>query len=883
MTLSVDTQVGPYQIVSLLGAGGMGEVYLARDSKLDRQVAIKVLPGAMTRDAERVARFEREAKLLASLNHPCIAAIYGFEEHQSETGAAHFIAMEYVEGETLAERLKSGAFAVEDALDVAKQMAEALEAAHDKGVIHRDLKPANVMIRPDGSVKVLDFGLAKAMADDPSGPLPADSPTITAHYTKPGVVLGTAAYMSPEQARGRPLDRRTDIWSFGVVLYECLSGISPFTGETISDSIGSILHKDVELDRLPKTTPPSVRHLIGRCLDRERSRRLQAIGEARIALESWRDEFALAPSAGFSRHLVALAPWLVAAAAVASLAVLWDRQPRAEPNKNRVVRTSINLPEGMAIGALGGRPAFSRDGTRLALMVTSESGQSSLAVRHLDSTEVRPLLGTEGAASPFWSPDGQWIGFFASGKLKKIKADGRDTPIALADAGYGFGGAWNERDEIVFSGDFMGELALIDAEGDALIETFHVQGPRTGLVHLLPTFLPGGDRVLFTAIDTSEDRTGVYIVDRETGQYTRIMRRVVGVSFVEPDLLVYAHEGDLFVSRFDPLALEVSGAVRIASHVGMTAMPPTGRFALSANGLIAYQPGASREGQTQVTLRTIGGELEQVLLSEGDFWHPIFSNDGKRIALDSTLLEDTIGDIWIIDIERGTRRRLTSRKVDESSPVWSYDDQTIYFRRGNDIHQIDLRSSGDGVPLVEGPAHKVPTRASRDGRWLAFQSQNEEGWDIHFVDLQSGETRTWLATPFDEMGAAFSPDGQWVAYDSDESGRREIYLRRFDLTGSAVPVSRGGARTLNWSADGTTLYFETLDQAIARVTIGWQDSAPVVGQIERLFQLTTRFWVERAFIDIAPDERGIVAVELIQLSSSEPLILIQNWQSLLDR
>ncbi|MCH9034460.1 MAG: serine/threonine-protein kinase, partial [Planctomycetes bacterium] len=627
MTLSAGTEFGPYKIIAPLGAGGMGEVYRARDAKLDREVAIKVLPDTFARDPERIARFQREAKVLASLNHPSIAAIYGFEESDGK----RFLVLELVEGETLAERLRGGVLPVDEALEVCKQIAEALEAAHEKGVIHRDLKPGNVMIRPDGSVKVLDFGLAKAFSpiDEVSPTQIAESPTITAAFTRPGVVLGTAAYMSPEQARGKPLDKRTDIWSFGVVLYECLGGRRPFEGETATDLIAKILERDPDWTGLPGDTPLTVQLLLKRCLQKDRKRRLHDIGDARIEIEEalsepWVEKATLAGVSRPTRWGLAV-PWSITALMVIIVISLIVRGwMGSTPSVPRLVwRFAIDLPAEAPVAVADNLSvALSPDGTRL-VYVGERDGGTQLYLRVIDEFAVTPIPGTEDGTGPFFSPDGKWVGYFdyRAGKLKKVPLRGGGT-IDICDAPPSSRGAsWGMDDVIVFTRGITGGLYTVSATGGTpqpLATPDFEKGEKSCR---LPQILPGGKGVLFT-MSTSDidsyDEASIAVVLLETGERKILFKGGSNARYAPTGHIVYARAGSLMAVPFDLERLEVTGPpFQILKGVVTSDIYGSAQFSFSGDGTLIYVPGGPEIYYSRLVLVDRRGEFHPLPVVPG--------------------------------------------------------------------------------------------------------------------------------------------------------------------------------------------------------------------------------------------------------------------------
>ena len=598
MGLSPGSRLGPYEIVALVGAGGMGEVYRARDPRLGRDVAIKVLPTAFAEDAERLARFEREARLLAALNHSNIAHVYGFETASVAEGKrAHFLAMELVEGEDLAERLKRGPVPVDEAVAIARQVAEALEGAHEKGIVHRDLKPGNIKLAPDGKVKVLDFGLAKAW--DGPGASSADlsqSPTLAHTGTAAGLILGTAAYMSPEQARGKSVDKRSDIWGFGVVLYEMLSGRQPFAGETVSDVLAGVLKTEIDLGKLPGSTPLAIRHLLRRCLERDLKRRLHDIADARIVLEdvaSGIDGEATAAASGGSvvaaRARRASLPWLAAfvvTAAGAGLAGYLARGRGTAPVEP--MRLAIQLGAGQELGTEGNSTlAFSPDGSSLVFS-GREGGKQSLFRRRLGEAEATPIPGTEGGDSPFFSPDGRWIGFVAESQMRKVPAEG-GRPFSLGEARGAGGSAWLPDDTIVYAPIYSDGLYRVPAEGGSpeRLTTPDHEGGELG--HWWPEPLPGGQRVLFTAFRTPVDRSRIGVLDLATREVRWVVDGGFFGRYVSSGHLLYAKGQRLYALPFDPVAATAEGAaVAVVDDVHVSQTSGYAQVAVSSRGTLAY-------------------------------------------------------------------------------------------------------------------------------------------------------------------------------------------------------------------------------------------------------------------------------------------------------
>ena len=826
MALAAGTRLGPYEIISPLGAGGMGEVYLATDSSLDRQVAIKVLPGSMTRDKERVARFEREAKLLASLNHPNIAAIHGFHD----SSGTRFLVMEYVEGQTLSDHLKNGAVAVEDALDIAKQITEALEAAHGQGVVHRDLKPANVMIRPDGAVKVLDFGLAKAMSDEVSGQEQANSPTITANYTRPGVVLGTAAYMSPEQARGRPLDKRTDIWSLGIILFECLTGERLFQGETANDSMGAILHKDPDWSLLPPGTPPTIQLLLRRCLSKDRKRRLHDVADARIELENSLVD-PTSTSLGLAaaildvprkRHSWRWAAMLAVVFAAVGVVTGWVLKP---PPPSRVVRLTMSIPPQILVDSWQG-PVFSPDGRQILIHAQeSENASRVLMVRDLDQQGFRQLAGTDDARGPFFSADGAWIAFEQDDKLKRMPLRG-GSPITLCDAPSMRGGTWAADGSIIFAPDNTGGLMRIPASGGTPepFTTLGDDGASTS--HRFPSALPDGRGVLLTStIDyASWDRTSIMVVSGAGGAAKELIKGGKGGKYVAPGYLVFQRENTLLAARFDLDRLELSSAaVPVMEGVaGDASWQP--KFSIDDHGTLMYID--STESDWRLVFVDRLGNEEPIGKHIGQFGRPRLSPDGRFIAMG--IRNGSEWQLGVLELERDILRVFRSSE-EVANWVWAPDGQWLGVAARQqsgltDLYRVRADLSGKLERLTQSERPRWPEDWAPDGLSLLFTERippTGEG-DVNRLtfDEQGNvkrDSEVIADGPNWQVRARYSPDGKWISYTSYESGDGEILVRPSDGSGTPVRVSTSEGRTSRWSPTEDVIYY--LGQESGQLTL----------------------------------------------------------------
>jgi serine/threonine protein kinase/WD40 repeat protein len=724
MALSSGTRLGPYEVLAPLGAGGMGEVYRARDTRLGREAALKVLPEIFAKDAERMARFEREAQVLASLNYPNIATLYGLEE----SGDTRALAMELVEGPTLAERIAAGAIPVEEAVPIAKQIAEALEYAHEKGIIHRDLKPANVKITPEGVVKVLDFGLAKALDDAPAAGSINNSPTMSLAATRLGVILGTAGYMSPEQASGKPADKRSDIWSFGVLLWEMLAGKRLFDGESVSHTLADVLRAEIDWKPLPAATPTVIRDLLRRCLDRDGKARLRDIGEARIAIQKY-----LANPAGALLSMdsgPSTAPpsprlrtaWAIATLAALALAVVHFREASPEPV---AVRFQIPEPEKAHFGS---RLALSPDGRRLAFTAAATGGRTQVWVRSLDTLESRALPGTDGddLAALFWSPDSRFIGFWASGKLKKIEASG-GPPQTLCDVSTTPGGTWN-RDGVILFGSNAGGLSRVPAAGGTPAPVTTLDTSRQEVFHTWPQFLPDGRHFIYIARSNQPENSAIYAGSLDS----KDRKRLVGSSFSaayapspSPDKghLLFLREATLMAQPFDAARLELSGeAFPVAEQVG--AVLSQSFFSVSGNGVVAYRSGVSGRATHLLWFNRDGKSLGEVG-PPGAYNDVALSSDGTRVAVSRADLQTTNPDIWLLDLARdGAATRFTFDPGIERDPVWSPDGTRLAFSstRGglSNVYQKLGTGAGSEEPLLQPGVSQRPKDWSHDGRFLLY-------------------------------------------------------------------------------------------------------------------------------------------------------------------
>jgi len=880
-----------YEITGLLGKGGMGEVYRARDTKLGRDVAIKVLPTEMSKDPERLARFDREARTLATLQHANVASIYGFET----AGDTRFLVMELAEGEDLSERLKQGALPAEDVVTLAVQLAKGLSAAHAVGIIHRDLKPANIKISSEGKLKILDFGLARANgADEMSDSALEHSPTLTA-MTQPGVILGTAAYMSPEQARGKNVDHRADIWAFGIVLFGMLTGRPVFEGETASDTLAGVLRADVPWEELPKDTTPTLRRLLERCLDRDPTRRLQAISEARIALEDLEagrsDESASRSTArGGLRFRGERLAWIVAVVALVATTAIMTVRHESMPNQP-LVQSTLLPPDGWDF-APASPFAVSHDGSHVAFEAvarpeneTVASGSNSIWLRDLGHPEARQLANTNGNAYPFWSPDGQWLGFFANGKLSKIQARGGPV-IPLCEATDGRGGTWSSAGTIIFQKSWSEGLMKVPASGGSPVPLTTLNEDHFEVSHRWPSFLPDGKHYLFYVVSTTNPNTseysGIYLGSLDESE-SRLLLKSESRGLYAQGHLIYRAGSTLMARPFDPSGHRFTGdPAPVSSDIPGGAISWGGaQFGVSETGVLLHMRGA----EATSTLLSWRDRIGKVLGTVGDpagYWELSLSNDGTRIAIS---IGQVTGDIWIIDLERQMRARFTFDPADDRTPLWSPDGNRVAYVSTQDTEgRIFVRpaSGQSDAELLYTANHQIELSDwSNDGRVIFFNLINpsDGGSDIWTLDVETSEATALLTGEWFE-NANLSPDGNWLAFTSDESGKLEVYVQSYPEASGRWMVSNesglGAAARPVWSHDGRELFY-LRGASIVAVPVNLEDGFSF-GELQTLFgdSVTTG----SGYYAVSGDGQRILTNEIPPTDQDKiGARLIQNWVS----
>jgi serine/threonine-protein kinase len=874
--------IAHYRITAKLGEGGMGEVWRATDTKLNRDVAIKILPEAFALDPDRMARFTRESQVLASLNHPNIAAIYGVEERA--------LVMELVEGPTLAERIASGPIPLEEALAIAKQIAEGLEYAHDRGVIHRDLKPANVKISPAGTVKILDFGLAKAADPVKSSGDPSISPTLTLGATNMGVIMGTAAYMSPEQAVGKPVDRRADIWSFGVVLFELLTGRRMFGGETVSHVLAAVINGAIDLDKLPREVPRHVRGLLARCLDRDSRTRLRDIGEARVMLEApiTADAHMVAPADGVRTRGVP--KWVAALLGVTVLVLgvlVWQLE---RPADRPMTRFSVDLgPD--AVSSTFSTAAISPDGRRLVYSVRAAGGGTQLATRLLDQSTATVLKETQSATIPFFRPDGEWIGFFADGKLKKVSVQG-GAAVTLCDSDGPRGAWWGEDGYIIANLDLFNLYRVPEAGGQpARIRR------DNGRAWRWPQILPGGEVVLITAgagAGNGFEDADIEAVSLKTGTSLKTLHRGGYFGrYLPTGHVVYVHDGALFAVPFNAGRLETRGApVPVLDDLAGSSNSGAGQLDFSRTGTLAYLAGKTAPGTWRLAWLDSAGKTQPLFTAAGATLTPRLSPDAKNLAIALN------GDMVVYDPRRDSTTRITfNAGAGYRYPCWMPDGKHIVF--GQTVPAPDYaiwwaRADGSGQPekLFSAPDPLIPSSVSPDGRRIAFaRSDAVTAFDIWTLPLdakdpdhpKAGQPEPFLRKPAVQFDAAFSPDGRWMAYSSNEAtGTFQVFVRPFPGGASAgqwqISTGSSPARFPLWSRNGRELFY--LSASNGRIMVAGYSARGdsfVVEKPREWSPAAVQYTGNTTALDLTPDGKHFVVFPTATATSGVHVTVLLNF------
>jgi serine/threonine protein kinase/Tol biopolymer transport system component len=869
----IGRKVGVYELTGLLGIGGMGEVYRARDTVLGREVALKFVRGAGLVDAQQLARFRREAQVLAALNHPNIAAIYGVDDSDGVPA----LVLELVEGPTLADRLEAGALPFDEALRIALQLTDALEAAHAAGVVHRDLKPANIKLRQDGTLKVLDFGLATHVET-----VETQVPTGSQPLSHSGMILGTARCMSPEQARGRQVDRRTDIWAFGCVLFEMLCGKPVFDGTDVADTLVAILTRTPDWQLLPVTTPPAIRRLLHRSLEKDRNRRLADIADARLELE----EAALPAGPGkpdAPRTTLRWVPWSVAAMAATIALWLLALYPRDRPVQvGPVVKSAIVLPErlGGVRSVFGSLLALSPDGRQLAFVASDASGRTRLWLRALDELEARPVSGTQDAQSPFWSADGRWLAFIQNRELKKVAAGGGTLFTLCPDAMVG--GAWSSDDVILFT-QTTGILARVPADGGVAVPVGGIANNKGEVFNQQPFFLADGNNFGYVSTGLASVHADVYLATLDGSALPIKLPLEASVPRYAAGYLWHMRDRTLMAQLLDVKKRELAGpAVPMAEQVRVDNPPFRGAiFSVTAGGMLVYQRDPTPGFELTWFDRT--GRKLGTLGAPATYADVDLSPDATR-ALISVAPESTARrDLWIFDLARGLRSRFT---FDETrlirGPIWSPDGSRVVFAAEQQGHIVLMQKAADGASepevLFDDPFDKEPLSWSPDGQHLLYARRiainQPQTW---VLSLAEGKPRELLQSR--ARFSVFSPDGRWLAFDSLQSGRAEVYIAPFPGPGPAVQVSNSGGFNIRWRGDGKELFFMGPDNKLLSATLAFSSDSVEVQEVKALFDLP---WVgPRMTFDVTPDGERILALTQSASAGTAPLTLVTNWPALL--
>jgi serine/threonine-protein kinase len=905
MPLSSGTRLGVYEVVAPLGAGGMGEVYRARDTKLGREVAIKILPESFVDNPERIARFEREAQLLAALNHPHIAAIHGLES----AGATQFLVLELVEGETLAAKLEGTrglGLGIHESLAVARQIADALQAAHEKGIIHRDLKPANIAFTLDGQVKVLDFGLAKhdagsAGSSAAAGPVGmTHSPTITFAHTQVGVILGTAAYMSPEQAKGRAADKRSDVWAFGCVLYEMLTGTRAFDGEDVTDIIAAVVRGEPDWSALPRDLSGQLRRLLERCLEKDRRQRIADIAVAQFLLTETTVPAQAPVTRSRQRTVAASAAGLIIGVAATAIAA-WMMLPRplAAPLP---VRFTIVPAATQTIALQGGdrKVAISADGARVVYRLTVGS-QPTLFTRALNELDAHPLSGP-GGRDPFMSPDGRWIAYFTATDLRKVAVSG-GPPVTICklDA-QSRGASWADDDTIIFSvADPRAGLQRVSAGGGAPTVLTTADGAKNEIAHAFPHVLPGANAVLFTISSGAIDTAQIAVLDLKSRQHKILLRGGTDAKYVDSGHLIYAAGGGLRAVRFDLSRLEILGDSVPVLDQTMTEVTGAADYDVSRRGNLVFVPGGAAAPTAQArSLVWVDrqGREEPINAPPRAYAIPRVSPDGTRVALD---VRDQSNDIWIWDLARQTLTPLNLDPGVDMSPVWTPDSRRIVWtssRAGGNPNLYWQAADGTGTPerLTTSAPAQFPVSMSPDGTRVALFTGTElgGGLDLNVLTLDRTvalppkmRTEPLIQSTATKFNPEISPDGRWIALQSNESGQPQIYVRPFPaVDGGRWQISPDGGTRPAWSRNGRELFYLNANDLLTAVSVvtgaTFTAGKPVKVLNTRYYAgSTTRGYDLRGY-DVSPDGQRFLMVKEnapanTPRSPSAAIIVVLNW------
>jgi serine/threonine protein kinase/Tol biopolymer transport system component len=863
MTIAPGARLGPYEILAPLGAGGMGEVYRARDTRLDRTVAVKVLPQALAGNAQLRLRFEREAKAISALTHPHICTLHDVGHHDG----IDYLVMEHLEGETLADRLLKGPLSLDEALRTAIEIADALDKAHRRGIIHRDLKPGNVMLTRSGA-KLLDFGLARSVEVEGIGP---DSnthpaPTLARPLTEEGTIIGTFQYMAPEQLEGLPVDARTDIFAFGALLYEMLTGRRAFNGKSRASLIAAILAAEPQaVSAIRPVTPPALERIISICLRKDPEERWQSAHDVRLELEALSLPSGTIPLPQAKRNTYA--GW-IAAGLIAVAAIAWALYDRA--NHQPPPRTVLHIapPPGLTYNSVDAPGTISPDGKRLVAMLGPGREQQQLYMRTLDSPVLQPLRGLDGAYDVFWSPDGRQLGFFAQAKLQRLDV----ASSAITAVGDSRGGAWGSDGTILFASTPFGPIRRIAASGGAVTTVTKLDATRKETGHWRPSWLPDGKRFLFLALSVVPENTGVYLGSVDSPEVQRVLDIAAPAYYAEPGYLLYTHEDNLYAQPFDADSGTKDGeAFVVAANVDFNPQYAAPAFSASNDGILTYHPRSS-------FVDTLLSRFDLTTGTESDLAitgvNLDLSRDDGRLAMQRIVGTLRNNDIWMYDLKRGVSTRVTFEPGDELGPVWSPDSKRIAYTLQTPLGQsIRVRlASGTGEQVITEPRELgiEVVDWSRDGSTLLAEMWTVDARsNLVTIDLATRRITPFTVTKFNEISGRFSPDGKWIAYQSDEAGQPEIYVQPFPPDGSKWQVSTGIGDSPRWSTDGSALFYIGKDQTLMSVPVSTANGFEI-GTVRTYFRLRAVDWVL-----LSNDKEAIVSRRAS--AAQEPRVVITNW------
>ena len=891
MTLITGTKLGPYEILSPLGAGGMGEVYRARDTRLGRDVAIKVLPQHLSSNAEVRARFEREAKTVSSLNHPHICTLFDV----GREGSTDYLVMEMIEGETLATRLLKGAMPVAEVVRLGVQIADALDRAHKAGIVHRDLKPGNVMLTKSGA-KLMDFGLARAtgLANASSASMAAltQSPTIAQPLTAEGTIVGTFQYMAPEQLEGSEADARSDIWALGCVLYEMTTGRRAFEAKSQASLIGAIMNAEpAPLSQMVPMTPAALDRLVRACLSKSPDDRVQTAHDVKLQLQ-WVAEGTSLEGAGVSGVHAAVPPRArrsraatIAIAALSLACVVMALQVlRSKPAEAPVVRATIPPPPETWFqlrGAHPGPPVLSPDGRWLAFAARSPHGEVMLWVRSLGEREARSLPGTEGAGYPFWSPDSKSIGFFTGGKLRKVDAAG-GPPVVLCDAALGKGGAWGQDGFILLAPGNLDPIHRVPEAGGESVAITSIDSTSNENSHRFPVILPDGRHFLYFARTGGFDASagGSIMVSTIDGKSASLLMPCQTQAFYDAGHLVFARDDVLMARPFDPKAVKFTGdAFPIADAVHVIGGACYGAFTVSHSGVLAFVP-PTAQSDLELLLLSRNGTVVDSLGSENYVSRPALSPSGRAGVVTVADRSTGLSDLWLYDLNRGAATQLTFDPTNQSSPLWALDGTRIFYSNDNvEIASMPVDGSAQGETVFRSGSSVSPQSWSPDGKRLLIETNSSRTrFDVAALELESMTLQTLLQTPSNESQPDFSPDGKWIAYTATDTGRQDVYVMPFPPTGRKWQVSTQGGTLPHWRGDGREMYYLALDGSLVSVPVEANGSDLVLGKPVRLFQLSAD-----GDYDVTADGQRFLVTAPAQRTEQPPLSLVLNWTRELDR